>query len=58
MEDGVVVSHQNDGCRVVVLAELGCHLKRAFQRHASLQRALTGKLDRRPISHGVGEWQA
>ena len=58
IEDRVVIAHQDDGRRVVGLAECGRHIQRLLQGLPRLERALSGQLDRLAIGHRIGEGQA
>ena len=56
--DRIVIAHQHQRRRVVVLAEAAHHLQRLLQRHAGLQRAQARRLDRRAVRHRIGEGHA
>ena len=58
MVDRIVVTHQNDGGRIVALAESPDQIKGTGKRHACFERALTRQLDCRTICHRVGERHA
>ncbi len=55
---GIVVAHKHYRCCVISFAELSNHGERLFHGLAALERPHGGRLDRRPISHGVGEGHA
>ncbi len=56
--NGIVVAHEDDRRVVVPLAERAHDIQGFRQGHAGLQRAQAGGLDRRAVSHGVGERHA
>ncbi|MPL80197.1 hypothetical protein SDC9_26093 [bioreactor metagenome] len=56
--DRVIIAHHHDRRDIVGLAELGHHVERLLQGLTAVERALTGKLDRRAVRHRIGEGHA
>ncbi|EGE58214.1 hypothetical protein RHECNPAF_334005 [Rhizobium etli CNPAF512] len=56
--DRIVIAHHHDRRRIVGFAEVGSQLQRLLQRLATLQRTLTGQLDRRTVGHRIGKGHA
>ena len=56
--DRIVIAHEDERRRHVVGAEVAHQIERQAQRHARLQRAQAGGLDRRAVGHRIGERHA